>query len=84
MSKGLSPVLVVDLRAANVRALGELASGAPCWVLQQYHSRHALAWELRELKPHPVERIRAFAELAGGTLVRWGCGGFSGSFRGGG
>ena len=68
MSKPLLPVLVVDLTAANVRALGELASGATCCVLQQYHPRHALTGELRELEPHPVERIRAFAELAGGYV----------------
>jgi pyruvate formate lyase activating enzyme len=53
---------------ADIRALGELVRGARKWVLQQYHPAHALAGEWREVEAHPVETIRAFAELAGGYV----------------
>jgi pyruvate formate lyase activating enzyme len=51
---------------ADIRAIGELARGAKRWVLQQFVPGHSLAEELREIEPHPVETIRAFAGVASG------------------
>jgi pyruvate formate lyase activating enzyme len=53
---------------ADIRAIGELVRGVRRWVLQQFVPAHSLAEELREIEPHPVATIRAFAEVAGGYV----------------
>ena len=53
---------------ADIRAIGGLVRGAHQWVLQQYHPGHALGEQWRGVEPHPAERIRDFAELAGGYV----------------
>lgn len=53
------------VEAEDVHVMGEALRGARRWVLQQYVPQHALAESLRECEPHPVDRLREFAELAG-------------------
>jgi pyruvate formate lyase activating enzyme len=48
-----------------IHELGELISGAPLWVFQQFHPSHALCETARVSEPFPPERIHGFADLAG-------------------
>ncbi|MGW8311870.1 MAG: anaerobic ribonucleoside-triphosphate reductase activating protein [Desulfuromonadales bacterium] len=47
-----------------IQKLGELISGAPLWVLQQFQPKHALCETARDTVPFSPERIQAFADLA--------------------
>jgi len=48
----------------DIHKLGALISGAPLWVLQQFHPAHSLCETARETMPYPPERIQAFADHA--------------------
>jgi pyruvate formate lyase activating enzyme len=47
-----------------IHALGTLISGAPLWVLQQYHPAPALDPAWREFTPYPAEQISGLAAIA--------------------
>lgn len=49
---------------ADIRSIGEVISGARCWVLQQFVPRHALAPSMQDLEPHSPEEIERLAALA--------------------
>ena len=50
---------------ADIRSIGEILTGQPNWVLQQFVATYAMAEEMQNCLPHSEAVLNRFAEIAG-------------------
>lgn len=56
----------------EIRTLGALIQGAPCWMLQQYVPQRALSEAARQLQPYTKKHLETLAVVAGNYVEEVG------------